>query len=77
MDSDQRKKGLVFSGMGIELVALILGGAHVGEMIDKAYGLKGLGQAGMIMFVMAGWMYHLVVMLKRFMKDNSDIENKK
>ena len=50
MDSDQRKKGLVFSGMGIELVALILGGAHLGEIIDKAYGLGGLGQAGMIMF---------------------------
>jgi hypothetical protein len=58
-------------GMGFELVGLILGGQWLGSLIDQQYSFNGLGQAGMIMLVMAGWMYHLVVLLKRFMQDDN------
>ena len=71
MDEDQKRKGLIFSGMGIELVVLILGGAKIGSIIDSTYELNGLGQAGMIILVMAAWFYHLVIMLQKFMKDNN------
>ena len=70
MKSDNGKKGLVFMGMGFELVALILGGQVIGELLDNKYNLNGLGVGGMIILVMIGWFYHLLVMLKPFMEDN-------
>ena len=63
-------KGLVFMGMGFELVGLIFGGLFIGEKIDKAYNLNGLATAGMSLLVLAGWIYHLVILLQRFQKES-------
>ena len=75
------KKALVFAGMGFELVGLILVGLYVGQYLDEKFNLGGIGTAGLAMLVLASWLWHLVILLKRFMQDGpedaqqSDSEN--
>jgi hypothetical protein len=66
------KKGLVFLGMGFELLGLILGGLYIGGAIDTHMGWPGYGVAGLVVICMVSWMIHLVVLLKRFMADTED-----
>lgn len=66
------KKALVFAGMGFELVGLILVGLYVGQLLDEKFSLGGLGTAGLAMLVLASWLWHLVILLKRFMQDGSE-----
>ena len=65
------KKGVVFMGMGFELLGLILGALFLGQTIDKHFGWPGYGVAIMVVVVMVSWMYHLIVLLKRFMDEDS------
>jgi len=66
------QKGLVFMGMGFELLGLILGGYLVGNAIDTHFGWSGYAMAGVIVICMISWMIHLVYLLKRFMAEASD-----
>ena len=72
MDSENNKNfsraksGLVFTAMGFELVGIILTCLYFGQELDKKYGLGGLGVAGLSMIGLAGWLTHLVVLLKKF-----------
>ena len=68
------KKGLVFMGMGFELLGLVLGGYYLGDVIDKHMAWPGYGVAGLIVICMIGWMFHLIFLLKRFMADESDTD---
>lgn len=66
------KKGLVFMGMGFELVGLIFGCLYLGQMLDKQMHWPGYGVA---LFVIAGlisWMVHLIYLLRRFMEAGAD-----
>ena len=65
-------KALVFVGMGFELVGIILGALYLGKEIDEYYQLAGLATAGLSLLVLAGWLYHLVILLKRFQKGLED-----
>ena len=71
MSDDRRKKGLVFAGMGFELAGLIVGGLYLGKHLDDTYNLKGLATAGMAFTVLAGWLVHLVILIKSFEKSSS------
>lgn len=66
------KKGLVFLGMGFELLGLILGGLYIGGAIDAHMGWPGYGVAFLVVICMVSWMIHLIVLLKRFMADTED-----
>jgi hypothetical protein len=66
------KKGLVFLGMGFELLGLILGGLYIGRAIDHEMAWPGYGVALMVVICMASWMVHLIFLLKRFMADTDD-----
>ena len=71
------KRGLIFMGMGFELLGLILGALFLGQAVDKYFGWNGYGVATFVVVVMISWMYHLVVLLKQFMvkADNRDDKN--
>lgn len=59
-------------GIGFELLALVLGALFLGQAIDKHFGWPGYGVAVMVVGVLAGWVYHLVILLKKFMDDAVD-----
>ena len=63
------QKGLIFMGMGFELLGLILGGYLLGNTIDAHFGWSGYAMAGIIIICLVGWMIHLVYLLKRFMAE--------
>ena len=61
------KSGLIFTGMGFELVGVVLAGLYIGQKLDEIYGWGGLGTAGMIFASTGGWMFHLIFLLRKFM----------
>ena len=66
MKDEKKGKALVFAGMGFELAGLIVGGLYLGQHIDETYGFSGLATAGIAFAVLAGWLIHLVVLLKKY-----------
>ncbi len=52
--------------MGVELAALILGTAYVGQYIDRYFGWKGYATFLLVVLGLTGWLYRLVVILKKF-----------
>ena len=65
------KKALVFTGMGFELVGMIFAGLFLGQQVDETWQLQGLGTAFFSFVVLAGWLWHLVILIKRFQSDKS------
>jgi hypothetical protein len=63
------QKALVFVGLGFELAAVCIGAVFLGNVIDTRYHTQGLATGGMIIVFFAGWVVHLVVLLKRFNED--------
>ena len=62
-------KGLVFIGIGFELVGLVLAALILGEKLDKYYGKDGVF---VIIFLICGfisWTFHFIFLLKKMMKD--------
>ena len=58
-------KYLVFMGMGFELIGIILSSLYLGQIIDEHFGLSGLSMVGLSMAGLAGWIYHLVLLVNR------------
>ncbi len=59
-------------GIGFELLGLILGALFLGREIDRHFNWPGYGVAFMVITVMAGWMYHLIILLKKFMDEATE-----
>ena len=59
------KKYLVFTGMGFELVGIILAAVYIGHYCDEFYGTKGLGVVGLSVLGLGGWITHVVVLSKK------------
>lgn len=70
------KHGLVFVGMGFELLGVILGGLYIGQIIDQQMKWPGYAVAFMVVLGLVSWMVHLIFMLKRFMQNTPDEEIK-
>lgn len=66
------QKGIVFIGMGFELLGLILGGLFLGTAIDKEMNWPGYGLAVCVVAGLVSWIFHLVIMLKKFMTEDTD-----
>lgn len=64
----QHHRGLVFTGIGFELVGLVIGAVTLGGVLDEKFDLKGIGTAGLIILCFIGWFCHLIVLLKGYMK---------
>lgn len=62
--------GMVFVGMGFEIVAAILGAIYVGGLIDHQFGWNGMATISLIILFFIGWVVHIVVLLKRFTDDS-------
>ncbi|MBX3020488.1 MAG: AtpZ/AtpI family protein [Bdellovibrionales bacterium] len=66
-------KGIVFLGIGFELVALCAGGYFIGDFLDKHYGWNGTGATYLTLVLMISWFMHLIYLLRKFEREeNSD-----
>jgi hypothetical protein len=65
-------KGIVFMGIGFELIALCAGGFYLGEFIDNYMGWKVFASTYLVLAMMISWFVHLIYLLKRFEKDEND-----
>jgi hypothetical protein len=68
-------KGIVFLGVGFELVALCIGGYFLGEFIDQKMGWKATASTYLVLILMLSWFFHLFILLRRFEKENDDGNN--
>ncbi len=62
-------KWMVFTGIGFELVGLILAAIWLGPMIEELLPLKGLWVAVLILLALGLWLFHLMLLLKRVSSD--------
>ena len=63
-------KGIVFLGIGFELVAMCLGGHYLGEFIDAHYGWKAVASTYLVLALLIAWFLHLFYLLRKFEKDD-------
>lgn len=70
------RRGMVFMGLSFELVGLILGCLYIGSLIDKELGWSGYATAGLAVLGMAGWLIHLVSLLKKFSSEDTTNDKK-
>lgn len=71
-----KNNGIVFFGVGFELMALCIGGYLLGNYIDDYYGWKNTASTYLVLVLMIGWFMHLIYLLRRFEKDNADDDSK-
>lgn len=71
-----KNSGIVFFGVGFELMALCIGGYLLGNYIDDYYGWKNTASTYLVLVLMIGWFMHLIYLLRRFEKDNADDDSK-
>lgn len=64
--------GIVFFGIGFELMALCVGGYFLGEFVDQHMGWKGVASTYLVLVLMIGWFVHLIYLLRRFEKENAN-----
>ncbi len=72
MSPSPNNKGMVFMGMGFELVVLVIAGAYFGDAIDKHFGWKGYAAMTFILLFLASWFYHLLILLKKVNQDEKN-----
>jgi hypothetical protein len=65
-------KGIVFLGMGFEMVSMVLGSLFFGPYIDPYVGGKGNGTVLLILLLMVGWFAHVFVLVRKFEEDIDD-----
>lgn len=65
-------KGMIFIGVGFELVSLVLAGIWIGSYLDEWLGSKGLATMAMLLLMMFGWFVHLFVLLKKMETDGKN-----
>lgn len=64
-------RGIVFLGIGFELVALCIGGYFLGDFIDKHYGWKNVASSYLVLVLLIGWFVHLIYLLRKFERDSA------
>ena len=66
------RSGVIFIGLGIELIILVIGSLYLGKIIDNKMGWPGYGALGTFTIVIMGWFYHLMVLMKKYMEEEDD-----
>lgn len=64
-------KGVIFLGMGFELVGLCMGGYWLGEYVDAYMGWE-KSSAYLILLLLVGWFVHFFILIRKFMEEDND-----
>ncbi len=73
---NNKNRGIVFAGLGFELMGLILTCLYLGQKIDEYYQSKGLGLISLVILGIVGWFYHLIILLRKFVAEDNEPSNK-
>lgn len=65
------QKGIVFLGIGFELVAMCAGGYFLGEFIDEKMGWKATASTYLVLILLISWFTHLFYLLRKFERDEA------
>ena len=63
-------KGVVFLGIGFELIALCIGGYVLGQYADDYFGYKNVISTYLVLILLISWFIHLIYLLQRFEADD-------
>ena len=74
MNDKKQHKGLVFAGLGMEVIGLMVGSVILGTEIDKHFGWKGYSVFFLLLTSFSVWVFHVIVLAKRMMNDESSAE---
>ena len=66
----KKLRGLVFVGMGFELLGLMLGALYIGQILDEKLESQGIYTAILSFTALIIWVYHLVLLIKKFQNEN-------
>lgn len=69
----QPNKALVLAGMGFELFAMGVAAIFLGPLLDKYFGLNGLGLPIILFLLFFGWVVHFVHLIKNLMKNTPPV----
>lgn len=69
-----KNKGIIFLGIGFELIGLCAGGYFLGEFIDKYMGWKGTAATYLTLLLMISWFMHLIWLLRKFERETDDVD---
>jgi hypothetical protein len=61
---------MVFSGLGIELVGLILTSVWLGPKVDEYFQTRGIMFVVILVFVLIGWFVRLLFLIKKMEKSD-------
>ncbi len=63
---------IAFSGIGIEIVVLMVAATQFGSYLDHHYPLQGLWTAALVVLALVGWVVHITIQLKALSQDKDD-----
>ncbi len=66
------KNGMVFLGMGFEMVGIAVGGFYAGKYIDQYMGWEGKASGYLVIVLMIGWFIHFFYLIQKMQKDIED-----
>ena len=66
----------MLSGLGFELIVLILLALYVGKKLSGVIDFKGMESAVLIFFAMGIWIYRVVITLNKLEKQKEILKNK-
>lgn len=69
------QKFLVFTGLGLELGALVFLALLIGRTLDESYHTNGLIFLGLTLIFMAAWFTQIIWMVRRLQKDSVENPN--
>ena len=70
----QKQQLAVFSGLGFEIVGMMIGSVVVGKVIDSYLQTKGISVVIMIILSLMVWLYHVIYMWEKMKKDNERVD---
>lgn len=72
MKSQNDNKGIVFLGIGFELIAMCVGGYFMGDYIDQQMGWNGFARTYLVLALLVSWFTHLFYLLRKFEREAED-----
>lgn len=69
-DKNVKSKGLVFAGLGMEIIGMMVGSQILGNELDRYFQWPGYAVMALVLTSFVVWVTHVVVMSKRFMQQN-------
>lgn len=71
-EGNKTGKGLVFAGLGMEIIGMMIGSVFIGQEIDKLVGWPGYSVIVLVLASFGVWVWHIIAISKKFMQDVKD-----